>query len=273
MNYLDEVKKYYSQDLEQRKNWYFPVADAYNKGRPRYSKELINRVVELAHLTKVDNILEVGCGPGNATISFASMGFTMLCLEPNQAFCHLARQNCASYLNVEIQQTSFEEWQVEPEKFDAVLAANSFHWISPEVKYIKAAAALKDDGYLILLWNMTPQPQYDVYQALSEVYQAYAPSLARYEDREFQENVINALGTNIIDSGIFRDLVTELVPCELTYNIDNYLSFLDSGSPYLKLDPEIKNLLFTGLREKIEQNYGGIIQTSYLSACHIARKC
>jgi SAM-dependent methyltransferase len=273
MNYSEELKKYCSQNLEIRKNWYSPVADAYNKGRPRYHQELINRVVESAQLTTADRILEVGCGPGNATVAFALMGFSMLCIEPSQAFCQLLRRNCKSYSNVEIQQTSFEEWELGTEKFDAVLAANSFHWISPEVKYRKAAAALKDEGYLVLLWNMTPQPQYEIYETLAEVYQTYAPSLTRYEDRRFQESVINDFGKNIINSGIFKNLITELVDCELSYNTDNYLLFLDSCSPYQKLELEMKNLLFAGLRETIEQNYGGSIQTSYLSACHVARKC
>ncbi|WP_313952279.1 class I SAM-dependent methyltransferase [Nostoc sp. FACHB-110] len=159
MNFSEELQKYYSQELELRKNWYSPVADAYNKGRPNYNLELINRVIELTNLNPRMRILEIGCGPGNATVSFALQGVSLLCLEPSPAFCQLARQNCASYPNVEIQQTSFEEWELDLEKFDVVLAANSFHWLSPAVKYIKAAAALKDDGYLILLWNMTPQPQ------------------------------------------------------------------------------------------------------------------
>jgi hypothetical protein len=34
--------------------------------------------------------------------------------------------------------TTFEEWELELERFNAVLAATSFHWVSPEVRYAKA---------------------------------------------------------------------------------------------------------------------------------------
>ena len=154
MKDMEKIKSCYSQDLEQKKTWYSPTADAYNKVRPRYPQEIINRVVELAQLSSNASILEVGCGPGNATVAFAYFGFSMVCLEPNQDFCSLARLNCTQYSNVKIRNTSFEEWELEAESFDAVLAATSIHWVSPEVAYSKAAAALKDDGFLILLWNV-----------------------------------------------------------------------------------------------------------------------
>jgi SAM-dependent methyltransferase len=149
----------YSLNLEQRRIWYSSVADVYYKARPRYPQELINRAVTLAQLSSDAMILEVGCGPGNATVAFAQLGFSMICLEPNQDFCRLAQRNCAYYSKVKICNTSFEEWELEANQFNAVLSANAFHWIQPEIGYSKAAAALQDNGYLILLWNMTPEPR------------------------------------------------------------------------------------------------------------------
>lgn len=84
MNDSEQRKSWYGDyTLEQRKSWYGEVADAYNRVRPRYPKELICRAVELAQLCADAVILEVGCGPGTATISFARLGFSMLCLEPS----------------------------------------------------------------------------------------------------------------------------------------------------------------------------------------------
>jgi hypothetical protein len=60
-----------SLDLEQRRNWYSPVADVYYNARPRYPEKLIERSVILAQLFLDASILEVGCGPGNATVAFA----------------------------------------------------------------------------------------------------------------------------------------------------------------------------------------------------------
>jgi protein-L-isoaspartate O-methyltransferase len=68
----DSVKifnEYSNRDLEQRKVWYTPVVEAYDRGRPRYPEALIQRAIEAAHLSPDSTILEVGCGSGIATIN------------------------------------------------------------------------------------------------------------------------------------------------------------------------------------------------------------
>ncbi|GAB1539831.1 class I SAM-dependent methyltransferase [Scytonema sp. NUACC21] len=271
-NLKQTIISYSSRDLEQRKNWYSPAAEAYNKVRPRYPKDLIQQVVEVAQLSTRSKILEVGCGPGTATVAFAQLGCSTICLEPNPNFFRLAQQNCQPYPNVEIQNTSFEEWTLEAEKFDAVLAASSFHWISPEVGYPKAVNVLKERGYLILLWNTELQPCYEVYQRLSEIYQLHAPSLDRYEDRETQEEILRGLGNMVIGSGHFKDLTSGQVVSEVSYTVDEYLMLLNTYSPYLKLDTQTKNALFAGLRDRIEHEFGGSLLLSFISAFHIAQK-
>ena len=77
----------------------------------------------------------------------------MVGLEPSQDACQLAQLNCAAYPQVKVINTTFEEWELGSNKFNAVLAATSFHWITPEIRYQKSAEALQDNGYLILLWN------------------------------------------------------------------------------------------------------------------------
>lgn len=258
--------------LEQRKSCYSQVADAYNQARPRYPQKLISGAIEVAQLQKDATILEVGCGPGTATTAFAQLGFSMVCLEPSQEACEIARQNCSQYLDVEIKNTTFEEWELEPKKFNAVLAASSFHWVSSDVAYQKAAAALQDNGFLILLLNMQVQPQYEVYQVLHEVYLAQAPSLGQYETPETQEKNFRSFGRLAIDSGLFQGLVSEVLVCEATYSVDDYLRLLSTYSPYIALQPQNLDALFQGLREVLERNFGKSIKTSYLSGFHVARK-
>ncbi len=185
-NWEQKANSYNSDEYtpEQRKSWYSKVADAYNRVRPRYPQELIGRVVELTQLPANANILEFGCGPGTATTAFAELGFSMVCLEPSQESSQLAQKNCAQYPKVRIENTTFQEWELGDDKFDAVLSASAFHWIPAEIACSKAAAALRDHGYLILLWNSTALPKYEVYQILNQVYQTEAPSLAEYHSQE-----------------------------------------------------------------------------------------
>ncbi|MCC3409018.1 MAG: class I SAM-dependent methyltransferase [Microcoleus sp. PH2017_10_PVI_O_A] len=259
---------------EQRKDWYSEIAGAYNKTRPRYPQQLINRVVELAELPSNANILEIGCGPAIATVPFAELGFAMLCLEPSQPACQLARQNCATYPSVEIRNKTFEEWELEAEKFNAVLAATSLHWVSPEIRYQKTAAALKDKGALILLWNAGVWPQDEIYRVLHEVYQNQAPSLAEYhaKERANQAESIKQIGQTVIDSGLYENLIYEQLVSQITYSIEDYLALLKTYSVYIALDAEKRNYLLEDLRESLEKNCGNNIKASYLSAFHLAKK-
>jgi SAM-dependent methyltransferase len=258
--------------LEQRKNWYGEIADVYNRVRPRYPKKLVSRAIDLSQLPSQAAILEVGCGTGTATVEFAEFGFSILCLEPNQEFCRIAKHNCSQYPSVEIRNTLFEEWELEVEKFNAVLMANAIHWIPPEIRYQKTANALQENGSLIVLWNMTPQPQYEVYQLLEPIYQAQAPSIPGYEEKATQQEIVKRFGQDVIDSGLFKNLVSEELACEVTYSIDDYLALLSTLSPYIKLEPHTRSSLFEALREKLLGNWGTSIVISYLSAVHLAQK-
>ncbi|NJR21207.1 MAG: class I SAM-dependent methyltransferase [Richelia sp. CSU_2_1] len=271
-NWYDEHIAKYSCD--RRKNWYSEIADAYHKTRPKYPQKIIDRAIELAGLPPNANILEIGCGPGIATVPFAELGFSMLSLEPSQSACQLARQNCAAYPSVRIQNLTFEEWELEPEKFNAVLAATSFHWVAPEIRYQKTAAALQDKGALILLWNCGVLPCDEVYRVLQEVYQSHAPTLAEYhaKERDDRGESLKEIGQSAIDSGLFEDLICEQLVCQITYGIDEYLALLKTYSQYIALEETQRNYLLSKLREALETNCTNSIEASYISALHVAKK-
>jgi protein-L-isoaspartate O-methyltransferase len=267
------LNEYSNRDLEQRKVWYSPVVEAYDRGRPHYPQELIARSVEVARLTSDSKILEVGCGSGIATVEYAKLGYTIDAVEPNPEFCRIAERNFAEFPKVNLYQQSFEEWQVRPAEYQIVLAANAWHWIASDIKYVKASQTLRDGGALVLLWNLSLEPTIEVYQAFSKVYQQYAPTIApEYEGREKQMEILRGLGRLVRDSGLFEPPTTETLPCERVYDADRYLDFLSSGSQYISLDPQVRELLFSGLRTTIEQQFGGKIRLFNLAAFQIAQK-
>jgi len=269
----DTLQAYSRTDLNQRKRWYSPSAAAYNEARPDYPDRLIHAVVNAARLSSPSTLLEVGCGPGTATMPFARLGHTMHCLEPNPDFYELAQHNCRLFQHVHFQQTSFEEWPLERSAFDVVLAASSFHWIPSEVGYPKAAKALKQNGHLILLWNKELQPSYGVYQYLEPVYNVYVPHLNRFETKDAQLAIINQLGQHVLRSGYFEDLAEGHVDVEVTYSISKYLDLLSTYSPYLKLEETIRDSLFRELKMILEQQCGDKVRLFGVSAFHVARKC
>lgn len=269
---------YGNQQLQDRKVWYSSVAEIYNQVRPRYPSVIIQHAIDEIRPESIatplpGRILEIGCGPGIATVALAEHGFSILALEPSGEAALLAQRNCARFPQVTILNQALEEWEpTQAGGFDAVVAATSIHWIPAEVAYPKVAIALKPSGTLILLWNMTMQPALNLYERFRPVYAEFAPNLGIYETRETQEASLKELGQVAIASGYFGDLTTKIVACTATYTIDDYLGLLNTYSPYLKMPSQARADLFAGLRAVIQQEVGEKLELHYLSAAQVMRK-
>jgi SAM-dependent methyltransferase len=278
MNDVDRAKHWYNRvaatySREQRQNWYSEVAMAYDQVRPRYAPALIEGAIAAAQLPAAATILELGCGPGIATLPLAERGLAVVGLEPSSAACELAQRHCAAYPAVQIINSTFEDWPLTSEKFPAVLAANAWHWVPPEVRCVKAAAALQPHGALILLWNMTPQLPDEIHQALQGVYQALAPAIAPLpEDHATQERLLQGLTQDVEESGLFQPIAADQIRCEVPYSTDDYLLLLNTFSPYRQLASQSRAALFTALRQVLDNLGISALPLTYLSAFQVASK-
>ncbi len=61
------------------------AADLYQQARPEYPEQLYNTLIDAVGLTSGDELLEVGCATGKATLPLARRGFRITCLEPGAA--------------------------------------------------------------------------------------------------------------------------------------------------------------------------------------------
>ncbi|MGA3219780.1 MAG: class I SAM-dependent methyltransferase [Acidimicrobiales bacterium] len=103
-------------------------------------------MVEATGLGPAAQLLEVGCATGKATLPLARRGFVITCLEPGPALAAAARTNLSGF-EVRVIQERFERWPPD-RPYDLVLAATAWHWVDPKVRYHKAAAALRPQGWL-----------------------------------------------------------------------------------------------------------------------------
>ena len=83
---------------------------------------------------------------------------------------------------------------------------------------------------------------------------------------------LQALVQTVIDSGLFQELMTSEVMYNKTYNTDNYLMLLSTLSPYIAMEPEVRNALFAGLRDTIDMHLGGPIELEHLCIFQIVQK-
>ncbi len=158
------------------------VAAEYDRHRPAYPDELVDRACQVAGIGSGDRVLEVGCGSGQLTRSLVARGLRVTALEPGQNLIALARQNLEDAGEVEFVNAQFEEALLPCGQFPAVFSASAFHWIDPEVSWQKTADVLAPGGTLALVQYgglEEPRSQRDQDAALAAI-RKVAPDIAAH---------------------------------------------------------------------------------------------
>jgi ubiquinone/menaquinone biosynthesis C-methylase UbiE len=99
--------------------------ERYRASRPDYPDALIDDVISCAGLKPNDPVLEVGCGTGQATKSFAMRGLQIVAIDPGPEMVRAARESLAKFDNVELVESTFEAWPPNRAPFQLVVAAQS----------------------------------------------------------------------------------------------------------------------------------------------------
>jgi SAM-dependent methyltransferase len=264
--------KYHVLKRKDRRLSFNAVARAYDEARPGYPKELVSDVIRISGIPDGGRILEVGCGTGQATLPFAALGYSMLCLDIGSRTVAIARERCKAYPDVAIRCTPFEEWRPERTAFDLLISATAFHWIPPEIGYRKAAAVLTDTGYLALFWNMQPTPNIGFVADEQEVWRRVVPGWRGPEARGDTEASIRKRAAAIRGSGLFEEVQVKRYPWSKVYTTDLYLKLLDSRYRRDDLSDRTRARLYDEIAELSEERYGGRIVKPMLSVLYIAAK-
>lgn len=247
------------------------VAALYDAVRPAYPAALIEAIVLGAGLPPAARILEVGPGTGQATALFARRRYSVLALEPGANLAALAAKNLQDHPHVTIENVSFEDWPALAGHFDLLMSAQAFHWVDPEVRYVKAAQALKPEGRLALFWNMPPDSADPVTREIDAVYDRILPKMAEGYMRQPLAARISGIENEIRESGKFGDLSIQQFPWEERYETDQYLRLLDTYSDHRLLPPEERASLYHGITEVLAQ-HGGFLRKPYVAVLYLARK-
>ena len=253
------------------------VADLYDQARPTYPLEMIEAVNSVLRETE-GRILEIGCGTGQATLPFARQGHSITAIEPGRNLAALAANNLAAFPLVDIQRTTFEDWTGAAGQYDLVMSATAFHWVSPEVRYVKSAQALAPDGWLALFWNMEAEDQSLVGDEIQAVYDKYMPPSQAHPyathhpggQKARQDTKITVWQEEIEKSCLFRNVNVLQFPWTQWYATKQYLQLLETFSDHRTLPPENKSALFDAIAETLVRHGGGRSKP-YLTVLYLAQ--
>ena len=263
---------------ERLRETFDEVADLYDAARPTYPLKLTEAINSVLQGTQ-GRILEIGCGTGQATLPFARQGHRITALEPGRNLTSLAAKNLAAFPQVDIQTTTFEDWLAAAGQYDLVMSATAFHWVSPEIRYTKAAEALTAGGWLALFWNMEANDQSLLGQRLQAVYDKYAPSSKAHPyathhpagHRTQQDTKISRWQQEIDQSRLFGNVSIMQFLWTQWYTTDQYLQLLETYSDHRAMPPENKRELFHGIARVLAQEGGGRSKP-YLTVLYLAQR-
>jgi SAM-dependent methyltransferase len=145
--------------------------ERYDRARPRYPRELIERIVDgPAGRT----VLDVGCGTGIVARQLQDAGCEVTGVEPDARMAAFAAERG---LTVEV--AKFEDWDPAGRHFDTLTAGMTWHWVDPAAGAEQAARALRPGGRIALFWNAFELPPH-LAQAFAEAYASILPDHPMY---------------------------------------------------------------------------------------------
>lgn len=252
------------------------VAQLYDQFRADYPAALVDDVLGFTGTDPATvRALEVGAGTGKATVGFAGRGVGMLALEPDADMAALARRNTRAFPRVTVEATTFEDWPVRPGAFDLLFSAQAWHWVRPDVRYTKAAAALRVGGSLALFWHRTRWPEDDPFRAdLEALYRRTVPDLL---DRNPGFPGIRRAGTDALlrgeieGSGLFREMGEHLYPWSAVFSGQDFVNLLLTQSDHRLLGKEQQRRLLDAVRGIIS-DHGGSITVPHETFLSLARR-
>jgi SAM-dependent methyltransferase len=242
-------------------------AERYDRARPRYPTALVELVVARSPGRE---ILDVGIGTGIAADQLRAAGAQVAGVDVDPRMAALARRR-----GFEVDVARFEDWDAGGRTFDAVVAAQTWHWIDPVAGAAKAAGVLRPEGCLAVFWN-ADRPRAELAQAFGEVYARVMPDslVAR---RWTAPSIVDGYSTAAIDgyagiasaaadgiraSGAFREPEQWRLDWEHRYTRDEWLDQVPTTGDHGQYPQEQLDELLRGLAAAIDA-VGGSFMLDY----------
>ncbi|MGJ5180850.1 class I SAM-dependent methyltransferase [Bradyrhizobium oligotrophicum] len=237
------------------------VADLYTQSRPHYPAALVDDVVALAAVTPGDPVLEVGCGTGQATRSFAARGLRITAIDPGPDMIRAARQTLAGLHNVELRESTFEAWPEDGARMRLIIAAQSWHWVAPEVRFAKAARMLSPAGSLAVFGHVPvglPAPLLESFRAI------WPPPEAWYLPSGPFKGWFDS-------SGLFGPVVHRCYAWTRSYTAASYVDVLTTRSDIRMLPAAVRDALLADITAAIV-DFGGEFVMDHEAHLYLARR-
>ena len=160
----------------------------------------------------------------------------------------------------------------EPEAFSLAISAQAWHWITPEIRFAKAAAALAPSGTLAVFGNveMVKRISEPLQSEIARAYERHAPQLLNTKGVHWYlpTGPVEAL---FEQSGLFGPVIHKPYAWQVEHTAKSYATLMGTLSSHQLLTADIRNALLADIVEAIEAR-GGRIALPYETHLYMAHK-
>jgi SAM-dependent methyltransferase len=253
------------------------VPELYDRVRPGYPGELFADLVTVSGVHERSSVLEVGCGTGQATRALAALGCSVTGVEPGTDMAAIARRHVATYRDVTIETSTFEDWDDRGRRFDVLVAASAWHWVDPSTGWRKAHDVLRPAGWMALLGNVVVRRpgEPEVYAETADLHERYSPANPDWEHPPLEDEVrATDAGWGLVDDpgGLFGPTIVRWYPTVQWFDADGFADLLRTLSPYRRLRPDVREPLLEAIAERIRTRMGNRAPRRYLSVLRVGQR-
>jgi SAM-dependent methyltransferase len=242
-------------------------AGRYDRARPTYPADLLDRIIAAS---PGPDLIDVGCGTGISARLFQAAGCRVLGVDPDPRMAELARQG-----GTETEVATFEDWDPAGRTFDAVIAAQSWHWVDRVAGVAKAAAVLRPGGRLAVFWNAFGPPE-DLREAFGEVFRRALPDSpfgdywARPAVDAYRVGCVKVADA-IRQTGAFGEPEEWLSEWERPYTRDEWLDLVPTTGGFTRHPEVVQRQILDGLGAAVDAA-GGSFTMSYTTIAATAAR-
>ena len=223
------------------------IPEEFEMYRPRYCKELFDKLCSVCCLDSGKTVLEIGPGTGQATDPILLTGCNYTAIELGENFTSFMKRKFGTYSNFKIINDDFETYNFPDNMYDLVFSAATIQWIPEKIAFTKIFQMLKPGGYLAMFMTRSDEKSAngDLYEKIQEVYAKHFRVKQEYSCKLNYENVINY---GFINYNYYE------WKHERTLTADKYLSYISTHCAHITLEEPYKSAYYSGIKEVIMSN-------------------
>jgi len=245
------------------------VAELYDRVRPGYPDDLFDELA--AALPRSPLVVEVGPGTGQATKGLVARGARVTAVELG---AHLGAVLARNLPTVDVVIGPFEDVDLAPGAFDAVVAASSYHWVPPEARMARPAALLRPGGHLALIaLNQVASPaERGFFDEVHHVFRRHGLP-GTHDAVPTHEELVPAFVDEIVAASEFAAPAVYRYRWDQRYTARGYteLKRTDSNSRAMA-DPEARESMLAEVENLIDSRYDGWIVRPLTASLVLARR-